>query len=149
MESTRKAEQREDEILSSVLRAQVLMLRLVKSCSAKEGLTVQQFGVLRFLWKGEPMTMNALSDLLKVSPPVVTGIVDRVEAKKLIKRNPSSADRRRTEIVLTEKGKRAYQNISEEYRKLVLDSLKYSLSREEQETLAGLLVKFSREIRFD
>jgi len=95
------------------------------------------------------MTMNALSDLLKVSPPVVTGIVDRVEAKKLIKRNPSSADRRRTEIVLTEKGKRAYQNISEEYRKLVLDSLKYSLSREEQETLAGLLVKFSREIRFD
>ena len=90
--------------------------------------------------------MNALSDELMVSAPVITGIVDRLESKGLVKRGGSSVDRRRTEIALTDVGNKAYLRVREGYRLPLREALGRSLTHSEQETLARLLVRFSREI---
>ena len=90
--------------------------------------------------------MNALCDELMVSAPVVTGIVDRLETKGLVKRGESPLDRRRIEIALTESGNKAYRSVREGYRLPLREALGSSLTHSEQETLVRLLGKFSREI---
>jgi MarR family transcriptional regulator, organic hydroperoxide resistance regulator len=90
--------------------------------------------------------MNALGDELMVRPPVITGIVDRLEAKGLVKRRESISDRRRTDVNLTERGNKAYQKVREDYRFSLREALGRSLTPVEQETLARLLVRFVREI---
>ena len=93
--------------------------------------------------------MNALGEELIVSPPVITGIIDRLETKGLVKREGSSTDRRKIEIVLTEDGKRAYRKVRESYRYSLRESLARSLVPAEQETLALLLARFAKEIHIN
>lgn len=140
------AELENQDILLSILRSQLVIMRAVKASSAKEKLTLQQFGVLRFLAQKGAHPMNAISEELKVSPPDITGIVDRLEAKGLLKRVASIDDRRRTDIVLTVKGKRTHQKIREDYSLSLQDSLAKALTPAEQETLAKLLEKLTKEI---
>lgn len=134
------------DFLTSILRSQIRVLKAVKASAAKDGLTLQQFSVLRFLSQAGPVPMNALVDELIVSPPVITGIVDRLETKGLVKRRESSIDRRRVDIALTDMGIRAHRRVRESYRLLLREALGRSLTQSEQETLARLLRKFSREI---
>ena len=134
------------DIVVTILRSQVTILRAVRSMAAREGLTIQQFGVLRLLSRLGDVPMSALSEELKVSPPVITGIIDRLEKKSLVKREGSSSDRRMTEIILTENGKKLYRKIQGDYRWTIHESLGRSLTMDEQQTLARLLKKFAREI---
>jgi len=134
------------DFLTSILRSQVRVLKAVRMSAVSEGLTLQQFSVLRFLSLGGEVPMNALGDELMVSAPVVTGIVDRLEAKGLVRRRESSSDRRKTDIMLTDGGNRAYRKIREGYRLPLREALRRSLTHAEQETLAKLLGRFSREI---
>jgi DNA-binding MarR family transcriptional regulator len=134
------------DILSAILRSELQVLRLVRASAAKEDLTMQQFGTLRLLALRGTITMNVLSEELRVSPPVVTGIIDRLERKALVKRKENSSDRRKTEIVLTNKGEKVYEWIRTDYRLLLQRSLKGSLTKMEQQTLAGLLSKFTSKI---
>jgi len=136
----------QSDFLSSILRSQVGILKVVRASAGLQGLTLQQFSVLRFLKLRESVPMNALSDELMVSAPVITGIVDRLESKGLVKRGGSSVDRRRTEIALTDVGNKAYLRVREGYRLPLREALGRSLTHSEQETLARLLVRFSREI---
>jgi DNA-binding MarR family transcriptional regulator len=140
-------EERNRDILSRILRAQVVVLRKVRLSASRQDLTVQQFGVLRFLSQRGPVPMYALGEELLVSPPVVTGIIDRLEAKGLVAREESLDDRRMTRIKLTNEGNLAHRKVREDYRSSLQGSLKRSLSQSEQETLADLLSRFSKEIR--
>lgn len=135
------------DFLATILRSQVRLLRAVRASAASEGLTLQQFGTLRFLFqRGEGVPMNSLCDELMVSPPVITGIVDRLEAKGFVKRHESPDDRRKTEIILTNDGDKAYRKVRENYRLSLRAALGRALTLGEQETLARLLVKFAQEI---
>ena len=134
------------DFLTSILRSQVRVLKVARASAASQGLTLQQFSVLRFLLLRGTVPMNALGDELMVSPPVITGIVDRLEAKGLVKRLASSADRRRIDVSLTDNGSKAHSRVREGYRVPLREALGKSLSHSEQETLAELLARFSREI---
>ncbi len=141
------ADAEKEDIVVTILRSQVAILRVVKVNVNKESLTMQQFGVLRLLSLRGVLPMSMLSEELKVTPPVITGIVDRLEDKGLVKRSGSASDRRRTDILLIDKGKRVYRKIQADYRLSLQESLRRSLTPAEQETLAELLRKFAREIR--
>lgn len=136
------------DLLTSILRSQLRVLRAVRTSAASEGLTTQQFGVLRLLALNGEVQMNVMGDELAVSPPVITGMVDRLEAKGLVKRKESEIDRRRTEVFLTESGNKLYQRVREHYRNSLGAALRKTLTLPEQDTLAVLLERFSREIRF-
>jgi len=139
-------EWRDRDIVVTILRSQIAVLRVVRSCASRENLTLQQFGVLRLLSLRRILPMNALSGELRVTPPVVTGIVDRLERRGMVKREESSNDRRTTEIVLTGNGKRVYRKIQTNYRWSIQESLGRSLTPAEQKILASLLRRFAREI---
>ena len=68
-------------------------------------LTEQQWRILRVLWEHEKIALGKLAELTLIPPPSLVGIVDRLLAANLIKRDRSAYDRRVVFILATQKGK--------------------------------------------
>lgn len=69
---------------------------------ARSGLTAAQVSVISLLGTNDSMTLGDLSRELELSHSTVSGIVDRLESKGIVKRRPSPDDRRYVQISLTE-----------------------------------------------
>lgn len=69
-----------------------------------EGLQRQQFWVLGALSHG-PRRMGDLAECANTTQPSLTGIVDRLEERGLVRRRRSPEDRRVVEVVLTPAGR--------------------------------------------
>jgi DNA-binding MarR family transcriptional regulator len=61
----------------------------------------------------EPLRMGELAQALHCLPSNVTALVDQLEAKGLVRREPSPADRRAKQLVLTEEGMQVRQSLAE------------------------------------
>lgn len=101
------------------------------------GLTGMQAYALYLL--EEPLPMGELAQRLNCDSSNVTGIVDRLEAHRLIERRPAPEDRRVKLLVLTAKGVR----VREQGVRLFVEPAPgiASLSRAEQRTLRDLMWK--------
>jgi DNA-binding MarR family transcriptional regulator len=58
-----------------------------------------------------PLPMNELAAMLACDNSNVTGLIDRLEARGLVARQPSSEDRRVKHVVLTPAGRRARKGL--------------------------------------
>jgi MarR family transcriptional regulator, organic hydroperoxide resistance regulator len=67
-------------------------------------LTPPQAFLLRYLEPEKPVAMNALAEALGCDASNITGLVDKLEARNLLKRQSDPADRRVKMIVVTEAG---------------------------------------------
>ena len=72
--------------------------------AAEIGLTEAQCHLLRALCPEKPVSMRCVAQGLACDASNITGIVDRLEARGLVKRRPGTNDRRVKEIVLTRSG---------------------------------------------
>jgi DNA-binding MarR family transcriptional regulator len=79
-------------------------------------LTVTQLLVLFSLRETPGMPAGALADDLRVTPPTVTGLVDRLVRMGLVRREEDSKDRRLVRNVLTERGEEALGELEREGR---------------------------------
>ena len=70
-----------------------------------------QAGALVQMEPDSPVPMNELATLLHCDNSNVTGIVDRLEARGLVSRQPHEHDRRVKQVVLTPLGVQASQHI--------------------------------------
>jgi len=77
------------------------------------GLTLPQFDVLAELARaeGHGFTFVDLSRLLLVTSGNLTGIVDRLEARNLVRREADLSDRRTIRVRLTQKGRTLTEEI--------------------------------------
>ncbi|HUI00131.1 MAG TPA: MarR family transcriptional regulator [Nitrososphaerales archaeon] len=132
-------------VLLTILSSQRRILDAMSSSASEDDLTLQQFAMLRLVGRAGPLPMNKLSEELRVSPPNITGIVDRLEKKGLVKRVESQADRRTKEIHLTETGNVVLRRVRKGYTEALQESLD-ALTPEEQDILAKLMRKLAREI---
>jgi DNA-binding MarR family transcriptional regulator len=71
--------------------------------AAESGLTGPQVTVMTVLVSRGPMTLTELSGTLAMTHSTASGIVDRLQARGLLRRSPDGADRRRTRISVTDK----------------------------------------------
>ncbi|MFF7328932.1 MarR family winged helix-turn-helix transcriptional regulator [Streptomyces sp. NPDC090306] len=76
-----------------------------EAAAAEHSLTGAQARLLSLL-SLEPLPMRRLAQRLKCEPSNVTGIVDRLEARRLVERRPDPADRRVKLAAVTEEGRR-------------------------------------------
>jgi DNA-binding MarR family transcriptional regulator len=136
---------RRSSVLLTILSSERAILRAMTANAAKDDLTLQQFSVLRVLARVGPMPMGKLSEELRVTPPNITGVVDRLERKELVTRTGDARDRRMKEIKLTPRGAEVYEKVRRGYSEDLQGSLD-SLTPEEQEILAQLLRKLTKEI---
>lgn len=74
-------------------------------------LTPSQFDVLATLGNTPGMGMGELAEKTLTTKGTLTGIVDRLEAKQLVRRVVPEGDRRCFKIVLTSEGKRVFGEV--------------------------------------
>lgn len=79
------------------------LIRVSRAELARSGLTAAQLSVISLLGNRGAMTMGELSHELEVSHSTVSGIVDRLEAKDVVRRAPDPKDRRYIRISLAER----------------------------------------------
>jgi DNA-binding MarR family transcriptional regulator len=132
-------------VLLTILSSERAIIRAMTESAAEEDVTLQQFSVLGVLSRIGPVPMRKLSEELRVTPPNITGVVDRLERKELVKRETSPRDRRTKQIRLTAKGAGLYERVRKGYSEALQESLE-ALTSEEQEILAKLLKKLVKEI---
>jgi DNA-binding MarR family transcriptional regulator len=93
-----------------------VLLRLTRELRRE----TEQFGVtgrqatLLWLIKGSPgLTLRALAETEGISPPALSGHVDRLERAGLLVRVRSDVDRRRVGLELTPEGERLLRSVRE------------------------------------
>lgn len=79
------------------------LARQVERAVATVDLTLSQYRVLGILGEGREAA-SALAEKLAVSRPSVTGVVDGLVARDLVRRGQAHSDRRRVDIDLTAAG---------------------------------------------
>lgn len=97
------------ELLAAIGTAQ---WRDFAAAAGRYGLTSTQAKVLAQL-EG-PVPMRGLATLLACDASNVTGIVDRLEARGLVRREASAADRRVKNVVATGEGRETIRRVREE-----------------------------------
>ncbi len=79
---------------------------LSKRMQASLGLTGPQRVVLRVLGRGPGLSAGSLAGILRLHPSTLTGILQRLEGRGLVRRAIDPADRRRSRLQLTARGRR-------------------------------------------
>lgn len=111
-----------------------------------ENLSIQETKAITLIGQKEQCIMREIADNLNVAVSTVTGLVDKLEEKKLVKRERSDADRRIINIVLTAKGQEIYQFQLEEFMRLCRGML-LGMSEKEQDMYIELSKKIAANAR--
>ncbi len=111
-----------------------------------ETLTSAEIKVLRCVGRDDCPILSAIAKAVCLSVSSVTGLVDRLVAKRLVRRARRTGDRRAIELVLTEEGKSAREEALEGQLGMARGILK-GLSPEEQDELIKLFGKASARIK--
>src|SRR5436190_7797874 len=74
------------------------------SSAAEFDLSPIQCHVLHLIEPSRPLPMSRLAETLSCDPSNVTGLVDRLESRGLVRRQPSAQDRRVKVLQLTSRG---------------------------------------------
>ena len=113
-------------------------------------LTPSQFDVIVTLGDTDGFTCSELSSQTLVTKGTLTGVLDRLAKKGLIRRESVAEDRRRTKIRLTEKGNALFQKVFAAHIAFLRPFFEQALSQQEAETARTLLLRirdsFNREV---
>lgn len=110
-------------------------------------LTPSQFDVIATLGDTEGLTCAELSAATLVTKGTLTGVLDRLAAKGLIRRMPVAADRRSTRIRLTEKGDRLFQKTFAAHIAFIRPYFERALTKAEADQLRTLLLRLRQSFQ--
>ena len=127
-------------VLYELVRAYQAFESYSASHIRKLGLTPSQFDIIATLGNTEGMTFKELGGKSLITKGTLTGVVDRMEAKKLVKRVACPEDGRKQYVVLTRSGKTMFakifpvhlahfQQVFAGYEQQDLDSVKEALKQ--------------------
>ncbi len=103
-----------EELLYNIGRTYLLFTKEFSEFYKKFKLTPAKFNLLvliEHLGKEEGVSQVEISEKLIVSGANITGLIDRLEKDKLVKRMPDIKDRRLNRIKITKKGKKLIEKI--------------------------------------
>lgn len=104
-------------------------------------LTPSQFDVISTLGDTDGMTCAELSDATLVTKGTLTGVLDRLAAKGLIKREAVAGDRRCTKIKLTEKGETLFRKVFAAHIAHIKPFFERALSQKDVEQMRTQLLR--------
>lgn len=111
-----------------------------RTVAAKEDITPGLFGMLQVIAANSGIGQSRLAETMEVDRSTIVKVVDRLQARGLIVREPSPTDKRSHCLRLTDKGRAALRRMEA----LVLrheDEFTKALSAEERRFLLRLLVR--------
>ena len=110
----------------------------------RSSISLVHLHVLTVLESG-PLPMSRLAEALDVSVASATGIVDRMEARRLVERRTNADDRRMLVVHSTTRGSRVFQVLAKERRARLLPLLERMTDDEIASFLIG--IRAMRRIR--
>ena len=125
------------------LRFNLLSHKKLESDLGKIGLTPPQFYVLATIGYAGSLPFGEIGAKMMVTVSNLTGIVDRLEEKKLVLRKRDETDRRVVHVTLTEKGTKLYRSTIPLFEKSISEIFS-SLDLPRQKKLSALLRKLNR-----
>lgn len=96
--------------LSFVLaRANALSLAAAHGALAEHGLRVRQYSVLAIVAGDFRPSQRELSEFLRLDPSQIVSVVDHLESRELVRREPDPKDRRANVVVATDAGRALFR----------------------------------------
>lgn len=117
-----------------------------ESIESTDNLKPKEVNTIVFIGKYDGCIMRQIADFLQVADSTVTMLVDRLVKKKLVNRELSEEDRRIIKIVLTDQGKKIYQDHLKSYQKFCRGML-MTLEEKEQDLYVELIQKIANGAR--
>lgn len=111
-------------------------------------LTPEQFLLIDMLWNQGDLKQQQLADGMQKDKNSITKLIDALEQKGLVRRQPNPTDRRSNTIVLTEKG----DNLKHEAKMVgisSLDKMLEGLSEEEIHSFIAVMRRISKNMSMD
>ncbi|WP_408009993.1 MarR family winged helix-turn-helix transcriptional regulator [Pseudalkalibacillus sp. A8] len=100
----------------------------------------ENFMSLELLYSKGPHPVQKISEILSIPSGSITYVVDRLEKKGLVERQPNPNDRRASNVVLTEEGRALFDEIFPKHVATISQNLSF-ISNDEKEQLIDLLKK--------
>ncbi len=104
-------------------------------------LTTSQFDVIATLGDTDGLTCAELSRATLVTKGTLTGVLDRLESKGLVRRQPVAGDRRATRVCLTDKGDAVFRRAFAAHIAFLRPYFQRAISRKEADKLRTLLLR--------
>jgi DNA-binding MarR family transcriptional regulator len=114
-----------------------------KELNKKYSITSAQLNCLLALYENGPMPPSQIARHMLVNSSTVTGVIDRLEQKKLVSRQRNSPDRRIINIHLTSSGEKMAEVAPPPIQQRVLDGLQ-QLSQNELNQIIRSLAKLTK-----
>jgi DNA-binding MarR family transcriptional regulator len=127
------------------LRFSLTSHKRLESDLEKLDLTPPQFYVLATIGYAGGLPFGEIGAKMMVTVSNLTGIVDRLEEKKLVARKRDDRDRRVVHVILTEKGTKLYKSTIPLFEKSV-SQIFSTLEKPKQKELSALLRKLNHDV---
>jgi DNA-binding MarR family transcriptional regulator len=140
LQQTRPFQSKEEEAVLAIQRTADQLGRRFLEIVEPHGISPQQYNVLRILrGAGEAgLPTLEIADRMIEKTPGITRLVDKLEAKSLLRRKRCSKDRRQVFCCITERGLKLLAELDEPVTKTAPQLLR-SLSAKEVESLIQML----------
>lgn len=122
--------------------AQHTIFQELNSRLALYDITPVQYGVMNCLWREQMLSPKEIAEQLMIENSTISGVLERMEKKKLISRNISMEDRRFVQVELTERGRKLEMPVLNEVERFNRE-VYASMTKEEEENLKALLKKLA------
>jgi DNA-binding MarR family transcriptional regulator len=109
-----------------------------KELNKKYSITSAQLNCLLALYENGPLPPSQIARHMMVNSSTVTGVIDRLEQKKLVRRQRNSPDRRIINIQLTSDGKKMAEVAPPPIQQRVVDGLQQLSSNELNQIIRSL-----------
>jgi len=102
------------------------------------GISQEHFMILELLYSKGPHPIQKISEKFSIPSGSITYVVDKLEKKGYVKREPNATDRRGSNVILTEEGQRLFDDIFPKHADVISRNLGF-VSDEDKEKLIALL----------
>ena len=147
-EVTEAADQPFIDAARSLIKAGFLFLNQTERPYQSYDLTLAQMDVLSALARtdGENISCSEIAERTLITKGGITGILDRLEARGLVRRFPSSDDRRSVLVRLSAKGVELFRKLYPELARSNRSILERAFKREQLKEFSQLLETLIRSI---
>jgi DNA-binding MarR family transcriptional regulator len=140
LRQTKPFETLEEEVCVAIQRTSQVVVRWVAEALKESGLTPTQFNVLRILRGagGDGLPSGEIGSRMIADDPDLTRLLDRLEARELVKKSRGTSDRRVVHVHITVEGLRLVKHASSGVQHRIRSELG-ALGAKKLQNLADLL----------
>lgn len=136
---------KELKAMITLFKAHQSLVKYTKEDIKKSNFDLNEFAVLEVIFHYQKISVQKINEKVLVAPSSLSYILDKLVAKKLIKREISPTDKRSYLISLTKLGKDASQDVFPKHYENLKEVFEI-LSEEEKNQLTYLLKKIGQHV---